>query len=173
VEALESNLGHADLVLMTGGVSAGVRDLVADVINHLGEAARFKVAMQPGMPQVVGRIGEVPVLGLPGNPVSSFVSFEVFVRPALRAMQGRQDLLRPTVTAALAEPVTSPPHKRSYLRVQLGRKEGRWIARPTGHQGSHVITSIASADGLAEVPEDVTSLDAGDTVTVHLLVDAS
>lgn len=171
IEAIESNLGHADVVILTGGVSAGVRDLVADAVAHLGEAARFKVAMQPGMPQVVGRIRDVPVFGLPGNPVSSFVSFEVLIRPALRVMQGRRDLLRPAVTAALGEDVTSPPHKRSYLRVRMRREESGWVATPTGHQGSHMISSIAAADGLAEVPEDVTELSAGDRVTVHLLVD--
>lgn len=171
IDALESNLGHADVVILTGGVSAGVKDLVADVVAHLGEAAKFKVAMQPGMPQVVGRVGDVPVFGLPGNPVSSFVSFEVFVRPALRVLQGRRDLLRPAVTARLGTDVTSPAHKRSYLRVQMSRDGAQWVATPTGHQGSHVISSIASADGLAEVPADVTSMAAGDPITVHLLVD--
>lgn len=171
VDAIESNLGHADLVVMTGGVSAGVRDLVADVVAHLGEAAKFRVAMQPGMPQVVGRVGDVPVLGLPGNPVSAFVSFEVFVRPALRVLQGRRDLLRPAVTAVLGADVTSPPHKRSYLRVRMSRDGARWVATPTGHQGSHMLTSIAAADGLAEVPADVTSMAAGEQITVHLLVE--
>jgi molybdopterin molybdotransferase len=171
VDALESNLGHVDVMVLTGGVSAGVRDLVADVVAHLGEAARFKVAMQPGMPQVVGRIDDVPVFGLPGNPVSAFVSFETFVRPALRVLQGRRDLLRPAVTAVLGADVTSPPHKRSYLRVRLTRDGAQWVASPTGAQGSHMISSIAAADGLAEVPEATTALAAGDRVTVHLLVD--
>lgn len=171
VDALESNLGHADVVVMTGGVSAGVRDLVADVVAHLGEAAKFKVAMQPGMPQVVGRVGDVPVFGLPGNPVSAFVSFETFVRPALRVLQGRRDLLRPAVTAVLGGDVTSPAHKRSYLRVRMARDGAQWVATPTGPQGSHMISSIATADGLAEVPEGTTAMAAGDQVTVHLLVD--
>jgi len=171
VDALESNLGHVDVMVLTGGVSAGVRDLVADVVAHLGEAAKFKVAMQPGMPQVVGRIDDVPVFGLPGNPVSAFVSFETFVRPALRVLQGRRDLLRPAVTAVLGADVTSPPHKRSYLRVRLSRDGAQWVATPTGPQGSHMISSIAAADGLAEVAEGTTTLAAGDRVTVHLLVD--
>lgn len=171
-EALQFNLSTADMVLMTGGVSAGTRDLVAEVVDQLGEAARFKVAMQPGMPQVVGRIGRVPVFGLPGNPVSAFVSFEVFIRPALRVLQGRRDLLRPATTAVLGADVTSPAHKRSYLRVRLHRDGANWVATPTGHQGSHVLSSIAMADALAEVPEDVTSLSAGDPIAVHLLIDA-
>ncbi len=171
VDAIESNLGHADVIVMTGGVSAGVRDLVADVVAHLGEAARFKVAMQPGMPQVVGRVADVPVFGLPGNPVSAFVSFETFVRPALRVLQGRRDLLRPVVAAVLGADVTSPEHKRSYLRVRMARDGAQWVATPTGHQGSHMISSIASADGLAEIPEDQTAMAAGAKVTVHLLVE--
>ena len=171
IDAIESNLGHADVVVLTGGVSAGVRDLVADVVAHLGEAARFKVAMQPGMPQVVGRVGDVPVFGLPGNPVSAFVSFETFVRPALRVLQGRRDLLRPAVSAVLGADVTSPEHKRSNLRVRMSRDGARWVATSTGHQGSHMISSIAAADGLAEIPPDVTAMAAGEQVTVHLLVD--
>jgi molybdopterin molybdotransferase len=171
VSAIEENLGHADMVLLSGGVSAGAHDHVEDVVRQLGDVAKFKVAMKPGMPQVVGRIRGVPVLGLPGNPVSAFVSFEVFVRPALRVLQGRRDLLRPLVTAALTEEVRSPEHKRTYLRVRLARDDGRWVATPTGSQGSHAITSIADADGLAEIPEDLTSMAAGELVRVHLLVE--
>jgi molybdopterin molybdotransferase len=111
------------------------------------------------------------VIGLPGNPVSAFVSFEVFVRPAIRQLQGRRDVQRPTVAARCGEPLTAPPHKRGYARVRLTRDERGWIATPTGHQGSHVITSIALADGLAVVPEDVTEVPAGGEVQVHLLVD--
>lgn len=171
VSAIEENLGHADMVILSGGVSAGAYDHVEDVVRQLGDVAKFKVAMKPGMPQVVGRVRGVPVLGLPGNPVSAFVSFEVFVRPAIRVLQGRRDLLRPMVTAALTEAVTSPEHKRTYLRVRLARQDGRWVATPAGHQGSHAISSIAEADGLAEVPEDVTKLDAGEPVRVHLLIE--
>jgi molybdopterin molybdotransferase len=171
VEAVEANLGHADMVILTGGVSAGVRDLVADVVRDLGEALKVKVAMKPGMPQVVGKVGDVPVLGLPGNPVSAFVSFEVFVRPALRALQGRSDLLRPTVTARMGERVTSPAHKSSFVRVTMARDESVWVAKTTGNQGSHVISSLVGADGLAEIPPEVTEVAEGDPVTVHLLVE--
>jgi molybdopterin molybdotransferase len=132
---------------------------------------RRKVAMKPGMPQIFGRIGDTPVLGLPGNPVSAFVSFEEFVRPAIRRLQGRRDMQRPTVHATTAERLESPPSKRSYLRVRLAREGAGWVASPTGAQGSHVITSIAQADGLAVIPEDVTEVAAGDEVRVQLLVD--
>lgn len=169
--AFDSNLGHADLFIATGGASAGTHDLIADVIGSLGQVHAVKVAMQPGMPQVFGRIGQVPVFGLPGNPVSAFVSFEVFVRPAVRTLQSRSDVARPTVMAELGEQITSPPDKRSYLRVRMRREDNRWVATPTGHQGSHVITSVARADGLAEIPEDATSMEPGEKVRVHLLVD--
>jgi molybdopterin molybdotransferase len=171
VEAFESNLGHADLFVCTGGASAGTRDLLADVIAELGEVEAVKVAMRPGMPQVRGRIGSTPVIGLPGNPVSSFVSFEVFVRPAIRALQGRRDVHRPTVVARVVEALHAPSHKRGYVRVRLSRDGSAWTARPTGAQGSHIITSIAQADGLAIVPEAVTEVRVGDEVRVMLLVD--
>jgi molybdopterin molybdotransferase len=169
--AFDTNLGHADLLICTGGASAGTRDLIPDVIGALGEVATAKVAMKPGMPQIRGRIRGTPVIGLPGNPVSAFVSFEVFVRPAIRQLQGRRDVQRPTVVARVAEPLTAPPHKRGYARVRLSRDDQGWLAAPTGHQGSHVISSIALADGLAVVPEDVTEIPAGGEVQVHLLVD--
>jgi molybdopterin molybdotransferase len=169
--AFDTNLGHADLFVCTGGASAGTRDLLPDVIGALGEVTTARVAMKPGMPQILGRVGKTPVIGLPGNPVSAFVSFEVFVRPALRKLQGRRDVNRPTVLATATERVPAAGGKRTYLRVRLAREEGRWLATPTGAQGSHVITSIARADGLAVVPEDVHEVRAGDEVRVQLLVD--
>lgn len=171
VEAFEANRGHADLFVCSGGASAGKRDLLPEVLARIGEGASVKVAMRPGMPQVRGRVHGTPVIGLPGNPVSSFVSFEVFVRPAIRTLQGRRDLARPTVVARAAEPLSAPPHKRAYLRVRLTRDAQGWLASPTGEQGSHLVTSIASADGLAIVPELVTEVRAGDEVRVVLLVD--
>lgn len=169
--AFDTNLGHADLFICSGGASAGTHDLLPEVIGRLGEVTSVKVAMKPGMPQIRGRIANTPVIGLPGNPVSSFVSFEAFVRPAIRHLQGRRDVQRPTVTARAAETLTAPPAKRGYLRVTLSRDDQGWTAAPTGHQGSHVISSIASADGLAVVPEDVTEIPAGEQVRVHLLVE--
>lgn len=171
MEAIDGSIGHADMFILTGGVSAGVYDHVRDVIGALGEADSFKVAMKPGMPQVFGRIKHVPVFGLPGNPVSSFVSFEVFVRPVLRRMLGRSDTGRPAVRAVLSDAMTSPEGKRSYFRVRLKRQDRRWVATPAGHQGSHVLSSLSAADGLAEIPEDVTEVPAGSQVPVHLLVD--
>jgi molybdopterin molybdotransferase len=168
---LDTSLGHADLIVCTGGASAGTRDLLPEVIGSLGEVATSKVAMKPGMPQIRGRIAGCPVIGLPGNPVSAFVSFEVFVRPVIRSLQGRRDVQRPVVQAVAAEALRSTPGKRSFLRVRLARDGDRWLARPTGPQGSHVVSSLARADGLAVIAEDVLEVPAGDPVHVHLLVE--
>lgn len=170
-EAFEMNRGHADLFVVSGGASAGTRDLLPDVLASIGEGVAVKVAMRPGMPQVRGLVHGTPVVGLPGNPVSAFVSFEVFVRPALRYLQGRRDTQRPTVVARAVEPMSAPPHKRGYVRVRLARGPAGWEARPTGGQGSNLVSSIAAADGLAIVPEAVTDVRVGDEVRVLLLVE--
>ena len=172
-EAFEGAMSQADMLLTSGGVSAGRYDLVREVLSQLGNVRFTKVGMQPGMPQAFGYVGSVPCFGLPGNPVSAYVSFEVFVRPSLRRLQGRNDLNRPRVVALLDEPVTSPPSKVSFLRVRLRREGGDWFIRPTGGQGSGLLGSIVAADGLAEVPADRTSVEAGEPLVVHLLVDAT
>jgi molybdopterin molybdotransferase len=168
-ETFEGSLIRADMLLISGGVSAGRYDLVKEVLADLGDVRFSKVGMQPGMPQAFGHIGAVPCFGLPGNPVSAYVSFEVFVRPALRRMQGRVDLNRPRIRATLEEDVRSPEHKVSFLRVTLTRSQDGWRARTTGAQGSGILSSVARADGLAEIPADRTSVPAGERVLVHLL----
>jgi molybdopterin molybdotransferase len=172
-EAFEGALAHADLVVTSGGVSAGRYDLVKQVLAQLGDVAFQKVGMQPGMPQAFGFVSGVPCFGLPGNPVSAMVSFEVFVRPAIRRLQGRTDLNRPRVAAVLDEPVRSPAHKVSFLRVTLHRSEGEWHARTTGPQGSGLLGSLVTAHGLAEVPAERTEVPVGDRLLVHLLVEPS
>jgi molybdopterin molybdotransferase len=169
--AFDTNLGHADLFVCTGGASAGTRDLLPDVIGAMGEVATAKVAMRPGMPQIRGLISGTPVIGLPGNPVSAFVSFEVFVRPAIRRLQGRRDLARPVVSARATQDLHGAPDKRHFVRVRLARESDGWTATPTGAQGSHMISSISAADGLAVVPEDVEAIRAGEQVRVQVLVD--
>ena len=174
-DAFVGAMAHADLLVTSGGVSAGKFDFVKDVLAQLGDVQFRKVGMQPGMPQAFGFLSPgagnaIPCFGLPGNPVSAYVSFEIFVRPALRRLQGRTDLNRPRVTAILEEDVTSPPHKVSFLRVKLRREGPQWHARLTGPQGSQLLHSAVAADGLAEVPAERTQLSAGDTVLVHLLV---
>ena len=173
-EAFEGALVSADMIITSGGVSAGRYDYVKDVLAGLGDVQFRKVGMQPGMPQAFGflrRGGQaVPCFGLPGNPVSAFVSFEVFVRPALRRLQGRADLNRPRVSAIVDEPMTSPAHKVSFIRVRLRREADGWHATPTGAQGSHVLRSAVDADALAEIPADRTEVGVGEAVVVHLLV---
>ena len=166
--ALQAQLAHADLLVTTGGVSmGGEHDVVKAALQELGTVTFTKVAVQPGMPQGFGTLGEdrVPIFTLPGNPVSAYVSFQLFVRPAIAALQGANDLALPTVRATLAAPVRSPEGRRSYLRGVLG--DG--IVTPLSGQGSHQIAALGKANALIVVPEQETRLPQGDTVEVLLL----
>jgi molybdopterin molybdotransferase len=156
-----------DLVLTSGGVSAGAYEVVKDALA--GRGVTFdKVAMQPGGPQGAGRLdGGVPVVTLPGNPVSSLVSFEVFVRPVLRAAFGHPHPERPVVVARLAQRLTSPSGRRQFRRGVLDAREG--TVAEIGGPPSHLLGSLAKADCLFVVPEDVTELVAGSEVAVWLL----
>jgi molybdopterin molybdotransferase len=171
LDTLEDQLIRADVVVTSGGVSVGAYDVVKEAINRIGEVRFDRVAMQPGMPQAFGVIGpdRTPFFGLPGNPVSAYVSFEVFVRPALRRMLGVEPINRPVVRARLTGPVTSPPGKRSFARAQLSVTGGTYSATPIGGSGSHLIASLAGANCFVVVPEKVTELEAGATVSVMLL----
>ncbi len=171
MDTLEDQLIRADLVVTSGGVSVGAYDVVKETMGRLGAVRFVKVAMQPGMPQGAGTIGpdRTPFFGLPGNPVSAYVSFEVFVRPAIRHMLGVQPVQRPIVRARLSAPVTSPKGRRSYLRGVVEVQERSWVATPVGGSGSHLIASLAQANCLIVVPENVTSLDSGAAASVMLL----
>ncbi len=172
LETLEDHLIRADLLLTTGGVSVGAYDVVKEVLSRLGTVTFDKVAMQPGMPQGFGALGveRIPIFTLPGNPVSAMVSFEVFVRPALRRMLGADSLLRPQVTAEASEVLSSPPGRRSYLRGIVERTpEGRLVARSAGAQGSHQMAALAAANALLVVPEDQTRVEIGGRVLALLL----
>ena len=167
---IEAGLAQdVDLLLTSGGVSVGDFDLVKDVLAAEGEIAFWRVRMKPGKPLAFGHIGGVPVLGLPGNPVSVMVSFEMFVRPALLKMQGRTDLVRPIVEATLVEAVTRKDERRHYLRVHVEHQEGTYRAHLTGGQGSGILSSMVKANGLAIIPEDWTHAEAGSQVSVILL----
>ncbi|RKN41620.1 gephyrin-like molybdotransferase Glp [Streptomyces hoynatensis] len=176
--ALEDQLARADLVITSGGVSVGAYDVVKEALDLESGVEFRRLAMQPGKPQGFGLIGggRVPLFALPGNPVSSFVSFELFVRPALRAMAGHAPgtLHRPRVTARLAAeaPVRSPAGRRQFLRGTYlppapGAAPGS--VRPVGGSGSHLIAALAQADALIEIPENVTEAAPGDELTVLLL----
>ncbi|GAA3064056.1 molybdopterin molybdotransferase MoeA [Streptomyces roseofulvus] len=168
---IEDQLIRADLLVTTGGVSVGAYDVVKEALTADGQVDFRKLAMQPGKPQGFGAIGpeQIPLLALPGNPVSSYVSFELFVRPAIRALMGLGDLHRPVVRATLKAdaPLTSPEGRRQYLRGAYDAESG--TVTPVGGAGSHLIAALAQADCLLVVPEDRTGADPGEELDVVLL----
>ncbi len=168
LSTLEDQLVRADMIVTTGGVSAGAYDTVKAVLSRLGTVEFNKVAMQPGMPQGHGFLGpeQTPIFTLPGNPVSAYVSFEVFVRPVLRRMLGHQRIYRPVVRAVLTETLMSPQGKRQFARGHLAVEEGRYVVRPAGGQGSHMLGAMAQANCLVVVPEDVTEVKPGTALAV-------
>ncbi len=167
-ETVLSYLIQADAFVSSGGVSVGERDVVKAAFFRRGQVEFFRVAMQPGMPQGFGHIEGKPYFGLPGNPVSVFVSFEVFVRPALLKMMGRRQLARPEVVARLEEDVSGPRGKTQFARVLVRRGADGWLARPTGGRGSNLIGTVARANGLAVIPPGVETAPAGSEVRVML-----
>jgi molybdopterin molybdotransferase len=165
--ALEEQLMRADVLVTTGGVSMGGKhDVVKEALRDLGTVTFRKVAMQPGMPQGFGVIGpdSVPIFTLPGNPVSAYVSFQLFVRPALGALQGT-DLSLPVIRARLTTGVRSAPGKRSYLRAVLSSSS----VTPLVGQGSHQVSSLGKANALVIVPEWVNGYAEGDEADVVVL----
>jgi molybdopterin molybdotransferase len=173
---VEDQLVRADLMVTTGGVSVGAYDVVKEALSHVGDEDEAgsgiefrKLAMQPGKPQGFGSIGpdHTPLLALPGNPVSSYVSFELFVRPAIRALMGLADVHRPRTRATLAgdRTLSSPKGRRQFLRGTYA--DGR--VTPVGGAGSHLIAALAHADALIVVPEDTESVAPGAEVEVVLL----
>ena len=165
LSTVRAELEGADLLITSGGVSAGAYEVVKDAFGTLGTVEFGKVAMQPGGPQGSGTVDGVPVVTLPGNPVSAFVSFEVFVRPALRRALGYTHPDRLRVPARLTGPLRSPAGKRQFLR---GRYDGGEVSQ-VGGPGSHLVAHLARANCLLVVPEDVTELPAGAEVVVVLI----
>ncbi|MEW1836577.1 gephyrin-like molybdotransferase Glp [Nonomuraea angiospora] len=165
LDRLDTHLMRADAIITSGGVSMGAYEPVKEALSPLGTVRFEKVAMQPGMPQGFGVLGEdqVPIFALPGNPVSSYVSFMLFVRPALDKMRGLPADMPQSVTARLTGPVRSPAGRRSFLRGVLS-SDG--TVSPAHGQGSHQLAALASANALIVVAEDVTELPEGATVEV-------
>ncbi|WP_026059424.1 gephyrin-like molybdotransferase Glp [Microbacterium yannicii] len=160
---------RVDLVVFSGGVSAGAYEVVK---TTLADAMTFsKVAMQPGKPQGFGRLNSGTLLfGLPGNPVSAAVSFEVFVRPALLRLQGRSEVQRPTLALAAKAAWRTPPGRRQYLPVTIDRSDSHaWRAVPATTGGSHLAGGLGRAEAYAVVPADVEAVAAGDVVDVMLI----
>lgn len=167
LEALSDQLVRADLVVTTGGVSQGDFDVVKEALAPTGTVWFGGVAMQPGKPQGFGLVGDdrIPIFTLPGNPVSAYISFQVFVLPALRQMMGMRPVSRPEVTARLTHGLTSPAGRRQFAR-------GTFVdgaVTPVGRHGSHLTGDLSASNALVVVPEEVTSLAAGDQVRVLLL----
>ena len=174
-ERLLEGIMAADVLVATGGVSVGAHDVVKDVFDEIGQLELWRVAIQPGKPLAYGGAarpdgGRCLLFGLPGNPVSSFVTFELFVRPVLRRLRGDAgDQGRPSVRAVLADPVRKSVGRRAFIRVRLEPEpmaDGRYRAHMAGRQGSHVLSALALADGLAVIGEDVTELPTGAEVEV-------
>jgi len=158
--------GDADLVVTTGGVSMGAYDLVRGLLEEREAVTFWQVALRPGKPLMFATVGGVPLIGLPGNPVSTLVAFELFVRPALLKLQGRTDLERPRLTAIAEEPLHNPPHLEQYFRGIARHDGARLLVRLTGDQGSHVLRSMADANCLIVVPLGTSEVAAGSPVEI-------
>jgi molybdopterin molybdotransferase len=166
---LDRYAADCDVIITSGGVSAGAYEVVKDAFGHGGlqgdQGVEFvKVAMQPGMPQGIGRVAGTTIVTLPGNPVSALVSFEVFIRPALRRAMGLPDAERPHRPAVLAESLTSPRGRRQFRRAILDRETGSVTSY--GPPASHHLRWLASANGLLDIPEDVVEVPAGTELQV-------
>ena len=169
---------EADMLITTGGVSAGDYDIVKDVLAKEGEIAFWTVRMKPGKPLAFGTIRgmsgagvarNIPHLGLPGNPVSAMVTFELFARPAILKMMGKKNLTKPTVDAVIENRMVNSDGSRILARAMVEKRGGRYFARLTGPQGSGILTSMTLANGLVIVPEDKAEVKAGDVVQVMML----
>ncbi|MBT2212895.1 MULTISPECIES: molybdotransferase-like divisome protein Glp [Actinomadura] len=169
LEALRDQLVRADAIVTSGGVSMGTRDVVKEVLTGVGTVEFHKVRMRPGKPQGFGLFEGTPVFTLPGNPVSAYISFQVFVRPALRAMQGLDPEPLPTVSAVLGQDVRSPAGMRHFVRGRLSYNRGFYTVTPADVQGSHQLGSLSSADALITLPEEAEAMPAGSHVDVMRL----
>ena len=170
-DTLSDQLVRADLVVTSGGVSKGEYDVVKEVLSELGTVWFGEVRMQPGKPQGFGHVGEdrTPIFALPGNPVSSFVSFELFVLPALRRMMARLPYRRPVTQARLTAPLRSVPGKAQYARARYEVGYDGATVTVVGGPGSHLLGDLSAANALIAVPADTTAVEAGTTVPVLVL----
>ena len=161
----------ADVIISSGGVSVGAYDFVKDVFGERGEIDFWRAAIRPGRPFAFGTWEHRLFFGLPGNPVSAMVTFELFARPALRKMRGLKSLRRPEITASLLSPFRHEPGRRSFVRARTTRIDGQWRVQASSQQGSHLIRALSEANSLAIIPEDVAVLLEGDSVSVLMLED--
>ncbi len=172
-EELRAAYVHAaevgDVIVSTGGVSMGDFDFVKAILRDTGSVDFWRVAMQPGKPFAFGNVSGTPLFGLPGNPVSTFVSFEQFVRPAILSMMGATKVFRPRIAGIMGEDVQTNDEKEVFLRVLLAEdSNGSFVAVRSGGQGSNVLSALAAAEAFAVIPVGVGSLSAGDPVTLEM-----
>jgi molybdopterin molybdotransferase len=172
IESLREKFSDAvtyDLIITSGGVSVGDFDLVKDIMREQGEINFWRINMRPGKPVAFGQIGGVPLLGLPGNPVSAAVTFELFARPVIRKMMGHTRLFRPQIEVLVEDGVSDVAMRRHYVRARVEWRDGRFVAHTTGNQGSHITTSLLNANALVIVPEGGVEVHPGDTAKAIML----
>ena len=165
---------EADLIITSAGVSRGDYDIVKEALTQRGEMNFWSVRMRPAKPLAFGHVrgpggSPVPLLGLPGNPVSAMVAFEMFARPAILTMLGRTRLPRPTLEGVLTAPIFNADGRRVYARVEVERRNGSYYATPCGPQGSNILTSMSRANGLAICPDNLPTKRAGERVDIIML----
>jgi molybdopterin molybdotransferase len=159
---------QADVLVTSAGVSAGDCDMVRDILEELGAQQLFwKVGIKPGGPTAFAMRGSTPVFSLPGNPVSSMITFEEFVRPALLKMSGHQRVLRPLFKAVLREAIKKKPGKVQIVRLRLEKEDGRWYAVSAGNQQTAILKTMVDAQAIAVLPAESCAFAAGDEVDVH------
>ncbi|HZS76899.1 MAG TPA: gephyrin-like molybdotransferase Glp [Ktedonobacteraceae bacterium] len=172
VESLREKFSQAmqsDLIIATGGVSVGDFDLVKNIMAEQGAINFWRINMRPGKPVAFGHIGNKPLLGLPGNPVSTAVTFELFGRPVIRKMLGHTRLLRPQVEVVVEDGVSERVMRRHYVRAYVSWQNGRFVARTTGNQGSNILTSLLNANALIVVPEGGVTIPPGGSARALML----
>jgi molybdopterin molybdotransferase len=162
-------LRESHIIIASGGVSVGDRDFVRSVVEEHGELNFWRVAIKPGKPLAFGRYGNALFFGLPGNPVSSLVTFELFVRPVIRKLAGFRDVTRPMVSAILDEPLRHEPGRREFVRARLTWQDDTYHATTTGAQGSHRLSSLLGADAFLVAHEDHGDYAAGERLPAMLL----
>lgn len=165
---------ECDLLITSGGVSVGDYDVVKQVLAMEGEISFWTVRMKPGKPLAFGIFrrqdgSAVPHLGLPGNPVSSMITFEVFARPTILKMMGATNLARPRIVAVMEDALMNKDHRRIFARVMVNKRGGKYFARLTGPQGSGILTSMVKANGIAVIPETAAKVEPGDSVEVIMI----
>ncbi|MDQ6659988.1 MAG: molybdopterin molybdotransferase MoeA [Chloroflexota bacterium] len=172
IESLREKFSEAvkyDLIITSGGVSVGDFDLVKNIMSEQGEINFWRINMRPGKPVAFGHIGTVPLLGLPGNPVSSAITFELFGRPLIRKMLGHIRLFRQQVDVIVEDGVSDKVMRRHYVRAHVEWRDGHFVARTTGNQGSNIMTSLLNANALVIVPEGGVEIRPGDTAKAMML----